>query len=388
MMQNLAIQKYLKEHGIEKTILDFSLIFKIKDDLLLLKYDQIESYKVRDTDEVKDCRGIILDKNTYELKSLPFRRFFNLGEGCAEEIDWNTAKVFEKKDGSLIQNYYHNNQWNIATSGTIDALTPVNNTDINFRDLFIKAFNQSCSINWDVMCENYFNKDYGYYFELCTPYNIVVTPHDDFNVYILGIRNLKTNVEMNFSDIQLFANTYDLKTPKVYDFNNVDDILLSMTDLPYSEEGYVVCDDNFKRIKVKNPTYVAMHHLKGKMNAFNIMELVKSNEVDEFIATFPERTEEINNLYKTYEDFICFLDTELDKLYNLLIKPNLSEISNIRKEYALAVLNLCSKEAELNFAKGFFFSAIDKKVSNAREWLQKTDNKSLYNILIKKNNTI
>lgn len=383
MTQQLAIQKYLKEHGLDKTVSDFALMVRVKDDLLLLKYDQIESYAFRYTDEVKDCRGIILDKNTYDLKSLAFRRFFNLGEGCADDIDWSTAKVFEKVDGSLIQVYFHDGQWCIATSGTIDAMTPVNNLeDLNFRDLFIKAFNNTSHLGWESVMK-LLSTDHGYYFELCTPYNIVVTPHTESAVYLLGIRNISNAYELDFEEVRLFAGTIAVPVPKIYDFNNVDDMLKSMTDLPYSEEGYVVCDANFKRIKVKNPTYLAMHHLKGKMNAYNIMELVKSNEVDEFIATFPERSEEIHQLHNAYENLIVRLDLEFDKLYNDLLVPDSLQAKGTRKDYALAVLNLCSKQDEISFAKGFFFTMIDRKVSNAREWLQEVDNKSLYNTLRK-----
>jgi hypothetical protein len=30
------------------------------------------------------------------------------------------------------------------------------------------------------------------------------------------------------------------------------------------DEGYVIVDANFNRVKVKKPAYVAVHHLKGK----------------------------------------------------------------------------------------------------------------------------
>jgi hypothetical protein len=50
--------------------------------------------------EMQDCRGIILEKGTWNVMSLAFRKFFNAEEGNAHKIDWKTAKILEKLDGS------------------------------------------------------------------------------------------------------------------------------------------------------------------------------------------------------------------------------------------------------------------------------------------------
>jgi hypothetical protein len=49
---------------------------------------------------------LILELDTWKVMSLAFKKFFNSEEGNAHKIDWNTAKVLEKLDGSLIQVYY------------------------------------------------------------------------------------------------------------------------------------------------------------------------------------------------------------------------------------------------------------------------------------------
>lgn len=373
MKNELAIQKYLKAHGIEKTVADFSLMLRETHDLILLKYDQIESYAHRGTEEVKDCRGIILDKKTFEVKSLAFRRFFNLGEEVAADIDWSTAKIFSKLDGSLIQVYYHNG-WEVATSGTIDARTSVNNLDFTFRDLFIRTVESQTGMTWNQFTSNlYINNCYA--FELCTPYNIVVTPHKTSFVVLLGARNLNTLYEYGLNDLFAISDTLKVKVPKVYGFGSVEAILEGLKLLPYDDEGYVVCDANFNRIKIKNPAYVAIHHLKGKLGAHNILELIKSNEVDEFISTFPEREEEILELQSAYENLIHTLDIEASEL--------LSKEYVERKDYALTVLNHCSTGSKTAFAKGFFFSMYDKKITSAREWINNFDNSNLYKLLTK-----
>lgn len=95
----LDIQKYLKKYGLNKTILDFNLKTKEYNHKILLKYDQLSSPKLMSLPEMQDCRGIILEKDTWKLMSLAFRKFFNVDESNAAKIDWNTAEILEKIDG-------------------------------------------------------------------------------------------------------------------------------------------------------------------------------------------------------------------------------------------------------------------------------------------------
>lgn len=69
----LAIQKYLRTHGLEKTIKDFSLKTREYEGKILFKYDQLVSPTLMALPEMQDCRGIILEKNTWDVMSLAFR---------------------------------------------------------------------------------------------------------------------------------------------------------------------------------------------------------------------------------------------------------------------------------------------------------------------------
>jgi len=95
----LAIQVYLKKHGLDKTVIDFKLKTRDYGHKILLKYDQLSSPTLMGLPEMQDCRGIILEKDTWKVISLSFRKFFNYGEGNAATIDWGTAHVLEKMDG-------------------------------------------------------------------------------------------------------------------------------------------------------------------------------------------------------------------------------------------------------------------------------------------------
>ena len=67
--------------------------------LVMFKYDQLNSDFHNDI--VKECRGLILDADTFEVVSYPFNKFFNYGEQYADDVDWHTAYVTEKLDGCV-----------------------------------------------------------------------------------------------------------------------------------------------------------------------------------------------------------------------------------------------------------------------------------------------
>lgn len=57
---------------------------------------------------VCQARGIILDEAAnWQIVSYPYDKFFNHGEQYAAAIDWNSAKVYDKLDGSLMVLYYY-----------------------------------------------------------------------------------------------------------------------------------------------------------------------------------------------------------------------------------------------------------------------------------------
>ena len=62
-----------------------------------------------------------------------------------------------------------------------------------------------------------------------------------------------------------------------------------------NQEGYVVRDDNWNRVKVKNPTYFLAHHLanNGKPDFLNIY---LNGDVSEFLNYFPQYKPELNNI--------------------------------------------------------------------------------------------
>lgn len=65
---------------------------------------------------VQEARGIIIDAANADVVCWPFRKFGNWFETYADEIDWRSAVVQEKIDGSIIKLYFWNGEWRWATN--------------------------------------------------------------------------------------------------------------------------------------------------------------------------------------------------------------------------------------------------------------------------------
>jgi len=371
----LSIVEYINKNGLDKAISEFNLVCKEYEHKVLLKYNQIESNM--SLSEVQDCRGIILEKTTWKVMSLAFRKFFNSGEIHATKIDWDTAHILNKEDGTMIQVYWdwHDMMWYAGTTGTANGEGEVNNKyGTTFNQLFWDTVNNKYNFN-DCLLD----KDHVYVFELTTPYNIVVTPHGESSAKLLAVRNRLTLKELSQFDLFMVSESLEIPLVKSYDLNVSDAYELANTliGMPWSEEGYVVRDGNDNRVKIKNPAYLAVHHLKGKTAEHNIMTIIKTNELEEFASTFPDRREELYRLKDGYDKLVSKLESlwfELDK-----IRPS-DASSGERKRFAISLMEITAKH-DLKMFTGMYFGLVDGKVESIKEYMLNYDDKLLYKML-------
>lgn len=376
--RELKIVTYIKKYGLAKAIDTFKLSCKVYDKKILLKYDQIDS--PMGEIETQECRGLILEKDTWKVMNCTFFKFFNAEEKYAASIDWDTAHILKKEDGSLTQLYWdwHAEEWMVATSGMAEAEGEVNNKiGTTFSELFWETIEKvTGNKEW---FKSKLNKDCCYAFELCTPYNIVVTPHGESKVVLLTIRYLPRLTELQYEKVIELGR--ELNVPVIERFNlnvdNVGAIKKTFEGMPFTEEGYVVVDANFNRIKIKNPAYLAVHYLKSKTALYNILDVVKSNEIEEFAATFPERREEIFKLKENYDKLLVKLEEGWEELKSRLPK-NITKQEN--KKYAMAVFEVCDR-LNIKMFTGLYFGLKDKKIESVKDFLYAFDNRKLYKIL-------
>src|SRR5689334_401284 len=118
----LKLQEFINLHENWEELLSqkpYALSIKRDAGYVLFAYNMIESDFSNSI--VQEARGVIFDELTMIPVCIPFFKFFNVQEGHAADIDWSTATVTEKLDGSIIKLWNDAGAWHISTNGTIDA---------------------------------------------------------------------------------------------------------------------------------------------------------------------------------------------------------------------------------------------------------------------------
>lgn len=367
----LEIQTLLRLHGLEHVKDYLKLEVKEKGDLVLLKYNTIEADWTKTA--LYDCRGIILDRaNGWAVVAFPYSKFFNLEEGYCAEIDWESAVVFDKCDGSLITLWRHNGEWRLSTSGTIDADSSANGAAYTFADLAWKAVTEMYGSKEAFLAK--LDVNFNYMFELMTPFNIVVCIHNDYKLILHGARDMRTLEEVTINDI-------DLVKVKTWPLKNVEEMVATFENMTWQEEGYIVRDKYFKRGKKKNPAYVAAHHTVQGLSPYHILSVVKSGELSEFLVYFPGRTDELLGQQEKYDEL---LDTLACLYFDIF--DSLMHLSD--REYAELVFKTTSTHNLKTFS-GLFFNI--RKPNNReiavktliRDYVNNISDKDLYKILNK-----
>lgn len=317
------------------------------EELVLLKYDQIEAPLNHPI--VVECRGIILnEKDNWNVVAMPYKRFFNYGQAEAAEIDWDSAKYYEKLDGSAACLFYYDRTWHVATSGTPDASGQVGSSGMTFKDLFWDALDGSQNCWYLAGFLDTLDTRCCYMFELCCPENRVVVNHKTSKIYLHGARNLTTLEE------QIIPVTWGVPVCPRYNFSSVAEAVHEASNRnPIEHEGFVVCDKYFNRIKIKSPAYVALHHAKGSLNTpKSVAEIIRIGEYSEAVNSFQELKETFDKLKAEY-DLIC---VQADAVWRTIC-----DVTD-RKEFALFA-------TRHSFA-AYLFARKDNKTPNPKQWMK------------------
>lgn len=286
----LNVQQYLRQGNPLNSLRGepYNLFIKEEGNLVMLKYNQINSDFAEPI--VQECRGLILYKPTWDVVCFPFVKFFNYGEAYAVEIDETELNIYQKIDGSLAKVWYFEGVWRLSSNGVIDASEVVMNDGVNFQSLFMRCLN-TYGLDWQSFTAT-LDKNYTYMYEMATPDNKVVISYDKYFLYYLGQRNIHTFQEEYIPDTRI-------DNVKVYKFNSIEEIINSANELPNTEEGYVVRDKNWNRVKIKNPVYFMLHKIANNGKPDFIQYVLEHNE-GELLAYFPEYKEEIEKTKVTF----------------------------------------------------------------------------------------
>lgn len=365
-MTTLAIQEFLRNGGSPqdlKTQLGISYKYHSQhSNLVLFKYNQKESPSNHPI--VVECRGIILDQDDHwNVVAHGFNRFFNYGEGFAAEVDWKNCKVQEKVDGSLCLVFFYKNEWHVATTGMPDASGSTKCVGMSFAKYFWNTFTSITSLKTPTS-EN--AKNFCFLFELTGPHNRIVVPYLTSGLTLLGGRDKRTWKEMQPNELAQFVPGVPIV--REFPLQSIEDILATFKELsPLDQEGYVIVDAHFNRIKCKHPGYVSIHHTQDNWTDKTCVEVVRSGEVSEVTAT-------VLKMYPQYQTMLEEAKTRYEKLISTIESVyTANQHCASQKEFALAVKHLPYSAVLFQLRAG--------KVANVREFLSEYRLDSLMQLL-------
>jgi T4 RnlA family RNA ligase len=390
----LNLQKILKTRSLDDLRKDpFNLHINAKGNLVIFKYNQFNSDFSNKV--VKESRGIILEKGTWNIVAHPFDKFFNYGENQAYNLSLEDSYILEKVDGSIIKVYFYDGEWRVATNGTIDAEDASNMDGITFAKIFFDVISKE---DFDKLTAD-FSPNLTYIFELVHPSNRIVVDYGDLKELVFI--GLKEN-DGKLRDFNIFHKSIKKKYEKlfknlpirfasIFNIGNIDDMreleeLADAANVMGNEfEGYVVTqvkdDLVVGRVKIKSPKYVHLHHVAtGESVTNNLIRVLLDNEENEFevyLDKLPDVVrEEYKLLKKRYFELIEYLSKE-SKYY----KKVASRLT--RKELALEIQDKVTRDRV-----GFMFTMVDKPELKAIDVIQglykQKGVKRIKNLLIEK----
>lgn len=322
----MQVIEYLKSYGLDKLKEEYAIKTTEHKYLPLLTFNYCQINSPRFHPITRECRGLILEKDTWKVIGRSFERFFNYGESKQEDekLHWNNCNYYEKHDGSLMTMFWYKGEWMIATKGSFADGNPSNLVDKSWKQLFFENTN----IPTPYLCPQY-----SYVFEFCSKYNKVVRLYEKPQVYLLAAKANDAKDEYYDDELMSLSNITGTPVPEKYEFESPTHAMKFLEDKDGSFEGFVIKDHKFDRIKLKNKKYVSLHQLKNStgITKNNLIKfaLAKNGEEYELLTYFPEYKDE----YYALKDKINLYEENLRSIWK-----DVCDIEN-QKEFALAIKN-------------------------------------------------
>jgi len=274
------------------------LLIKKQGDLYIIKYIK-HCLTQENVQTLGYFRSIITDGKKLLAYSPPksvssgnFIKSFPDGKDCILE---------EFVEGTMINCFYHNNEWKIASRWNIGAKRSFyqdSKRRLSFYDMFKEAM-EECHLCFDQL-----DKNYCYSFVLQHPLNRIVVPFAKPSLILISIYELDNwhIQEINTKIIDCNVRRpirYSLNYP-VQDWKTYLDPYIGI-QADYTILGVVLkhhSDGPCVRSKVRNSTYEKVRHLKGNSPKiqFQYYHLYQQGKIKEFLHYFPEYKQEFWNL--------------------------------------------------------------------------------------------
>ena len=302
--KKLNIVRFIEEHPFdwEQLLTQKPYALKVKRATfgngcyVMFNYDMIESDNYDPI--VAEARGLVLritpDKQV-EVVRKGFNRFFNIGEGPAAKIDWDSAEASIKEDGTLVFASFYYGSWHFGTRQNFDLADAELNSELypTFQALWDVAAKNCLSLH-----EGNLVKGLTYCFELCSRHNRIVIDYPQPKIFLLAVFYNASGIEFDREQLEHEAKMLGCDIPEKYKLASEEDYARLVENFGVEHEGLVVRDRLGRRVKMKSKLYFELHKSvsNGAMDREAIVGLVRAGEQAEFLSYFPEYQEKFQEI--------------------------------------------------------------------------------------------
>lgn len=223
-----------------------------------------------------------------------------------------------------MQLFRYAGEWRVASSGSPDESGLVRQAGVRgstatIPQTFAEYFWETFAAQGGVLPgDSHANLCFA--FELMGPSNRVVVVHEKPWLRLLACRDRVTGAETSADAASPLVGIPPVRS---FPLTSIAEIAASFDDIsPVSQEGYVVVDAECRRIKIKHPGYVALHHAKDGMGAKAFVRIAQTGETPEVLAAFPQFAPMIQDARDRYAALCAAVDADFGKLKHIEVQKD------------------------------------------------------------------
>ena len=277
---------------------------------------------------MKYCRGVVIDTKTNKIVCLPPQKGFQTNDIQKLIEGYDEEHVYEPLiDGTMVNMFYHKDEWMIATRSNIGA-----KNSWDGKQSFLTMFMEVNGTDWF----NTLNKSYCYSFLLHHVKNRNVSPIEMNSLFLIENHERKEGkiVQKPLQEIENITTMFSLSKEMLMGYQS---------ELVFSIKGFTVKTKE-KRINWINPNFEYVKGLKMNHNDkyLNYISLRQKHLLTEYLQYFPEERfifneyrDEFNMIkFKLYERYVSkFIRKEIEmKDIEYPLKPLVYELHEHYKE--------------------------------------------------------
>jgi hypothetical protein len=265
----------------------------------------------------KDCRPVCFSPP----KSISIEKFIDLYPNLDNDII-----VEDFIEGTMINLFFDNDKWQIATKKNVGA-----NTCFYSQKTFVELFNEACqTCN---LIPSQLNPRFCYSFVLKHPENRFVEHIINPELYLIAVYEIRGNIVI---EQERFIDNVNIKTPEKFNFVCYDDIRLVFFTpkmgaiIKHKQSGV--------RTKLRNPEYEKIRYLRGNQPnlLYHYLTLRKSEKVSEFLKYYPE----YKDVFKQYRSIVHAFTEQLHHYYESCYIHKLKPLKEFPSNYKTHMFKL------------------------------------------------